>query len=132
MKNIDDFQLLWNGFLAQQCRERAETQMTLGKLIDALKTMPGDVEIVKLYNPHSYRGYYSDLAFSLADNESMTALQLLTLCQNCMGHIFEGYKGGEYVMGALTPIWIADYGCYGVKVIAIGKDGFIKTAKDED
>ena len=36
-----------------------------------------------------------------------------------MGQVFEGYKGGDFMMGALTPLWVAAYGNCGNKLLAI-------------
>ena len=59
-----NIQALFDGLSAEWQRERAETQMTLGQLIEILESMPADTEIRGLNCPHSYRGYYSDLAVS--------------------------------------------------------------------
>ena len=77
---IFDMQALMDGMSAQWQRERAETQMTLGKLIAALEAMPPDTEIANIHNPHSYRGYYSDLAFR-HEAGSRHACDLLTECK---------------------------------------------------
>lgn len=58
-----NIQALIDGMNAQGQRERAETQMTLGKIIAALEAMPEGAEVANLNGGHSYRGYYSDLAF---------------------------------------------------------------------
>jgi len=34
-------------------------------------------------------------------------------------------------MGALTPLWIATYGCCGQKLMAVLAGGEIETAEDE-
>jgi len=44
-----------------------------------------------------------------------------------MGKVFQGYKGGDYVMGALTPVWVAEYGCYGERIMSIIETGEIVT-----
>ncbi|MBK8184749.1 MAG: hypothetical protein IPK63_18480 [Candidatus Competibacteraceae bacterium] len=44
---------------------------------------------------------------------------------------FECYKGGRYVMGEMTPVWVADHGCCGVKLIALRDDGKIEVAEDD-
>lgn len=44
---------------------------------------------------------------------------------------FECYKGGRYVMGEMTPVWIADYGCCGVKLIALRAGGDIDVDYDD-
>jgi len=48
-----------------------------------------------------------------------------------MGQVFNGYKGGDFVMGALTPVWIASYGRLGRKIIALSDDGKLETSEDE-
>lgn len=111
--------------------ERAETQMTLGDLIAALEAMPHGAEVANLQRPHSYRGYYSDLAFELGDG-LRSAKDLLTQCKAAMGTVFVGYKGGDYVMGKITPIWISEYGSTsGTKLMAIRPGGEIETEQEE-
>ena len=122
-------QALVDGMSAQWQRERAESQMTLGKLIAALKAMPEGAEVANLNNADSYRGYYSDLAFEHGEG-TRPAADLLVECKDAMGKVFYGYKGGEFVMGALTPIWLASYGRPGSKLIAIHAGGDIETAED--
>ena len=126
-----NIQALFDGLSAEWQRERAETQMTLGQLIEILESMPADTEIRGLNCPHSYRGYYSDLAFEPTEG-TVTVSELLSECKAAMGQVFEGYKGGDYVMGALTPIWVAYYGHVGQKLIALHHDGTIETADDEE
>ena len=53
--------------------------------------------------PHSYRGYYEDLAF-VAQRTSMTVTNVLTLCRNAMETPQPGWKGGEYTMDERTPV----------------------------
>lgn len=120
----------FNGLMLSMQRERATTQMTLGKLIAALEAMPGNAKVKALHQPHSYRGYYMDLAFEHT-GESTTAKQLLAVCRWCMGKMFYGYKGGEFVMGELTPVWIAMYGHTGERIISIRSDGTFETAEEQ-
>ena len=126
-----NIQAMIDGMSAQWQRERAETQMTLGKLIAALEAMPEGAEVANLRDAHSYRGYYSDLAFELSD-DTRPAVELLSECRAAMGQVFCGYKGGDFVMGALTPMWVAHYGCTGKKLMALNSDGTIETADDDD
>ena len=121
-------QAMVNGMNQQWQKERAETQLTLGKMIDVLKAMPTDTLIHGLGELDSYRGYYSDLAFE-PTSESKTVAELLEVCQGAMGQVFTGYKGGDYMMGANTPLWLSHYGTTGVKIMAINTDGTIDTAK---
>jgi hypothetical protein len=105
--------------------------MTLGKMIESLKSMPESKEIKGIGTLHSYRGYYSDLAF---DHEAgkKPVVEVLNMCLDAMGKVFQGYKGGDYVMGELTPLWMAEYGCCGERIMAINEDGTIETASEDD
>lgn len=44
-------------------KERVETQLTVEKLIEKLVSLNPVVKVDGLHAPHSYRGYYEDLAF---------------------------------------------------------------------
>jgi hypothetical protein len=125
-----DIQAMVDGMSARWQRERSETQMTLGRLIADLEAMPADTDVSGLAEPHSYRGYYCDLAFEPTSG-TVKAGALLAECKSAMGQVFTGYKGGDFVMGALTPVWVAHYGCCGEKLIAIHQDGKLEVAKDE-
>ena len=111
-------------------RNRSETQMTLGKLIAALEVMPVGAEVINLNRPHSYRGYYCDLAFELGEGKRLAA-DMLAVCKSAMGKVFEGYKGGDYIMKESTPVWIAEYGCSGVKLMEIYEGGKYETEDDD-
>ena len=115
---------------AQLQRERAETQMTLCKLITALEAMPDGAEVANLNSARSYRGYYSDLAFEQGEG-TRPAADLLAECKAAMGQVFFGYKGGDFVMGALTPLWISSYGRCGKKLMAVKIGGEVETAEDD-
>jgi len=115
---MDNLQALINGLSADWQRERAGTQMTLGDLIKKLRDIPADTKITGLGELDSYRGYYCDLAFA-PTSETRTAEHVLDACRSAMGKVFTGYKGGDYVMGELTPVWVADYGCTGMKLMDI-------------
>lgn len=39
-----------------------------------------------------------------------TAQDMLDLCNDCLGKSFEGWKGGHFVMGKSTPIWVSRKG----------------------
>ena len=109
--------------------ERSRTQMTLGQLIERLNHLHPSVTLCIGY-PHSYRGYYSDLAFE--QSEVRTVDEILKEVEGCLGKEFTGYKGGEYTMDESTPVWIAEYGSAGVRLMAIGLNGSLVTAEEED
>ncbi len=118
--NIQD---LFDGMSMRMQKLRAEKQMTLGKLIAVLEEMPPDVQVQALCCPHSYRGYYEDLAFTRSLGSWMSASTLLSMCKEIMGAVLEGYKGGDFVMGALTPVWLACYGETGDRLLELKEDG---------
>ncbi len=125
-----NMQALMDGMSAQWQRERAETQMTLGELIAVLEAIPEGAEVANLNSVHSYRGYYSDLAFEHSEG-TRPAADLLKECKAAMGKVFCGYKGGDFVMGEMTPVWVASYGCCGLKLMALHAGGDVETAEDD-
>ena len=130
---MNNIQALVDGLSAQWQHDRANTQMTLGKMIAALEAMPADAKVANLHSAHSYRGYYSDLAFTFDYGKTgvRPAKDLLVECKGAMDQVFDGYKGGEFVMGALTTVWVADYGFCGVRLMALHAGGEIETAEEE-
>jgi len=124
---MNDMQALIDGMNQQWQKERAETQMTLGKLINCLERVLPKTP-VNIGEPHSYRGYYCDLAFERVES---TAGEALAMCRECLGEIFIGYKGGEFQMGKLTPVWVAFYGDCGKKIMTVKDDGTIETAEED-
>ena len=123
-------QALIDGLSQQWQKERAATQMVLGDLIGALAALPDGAMIENIGEAHSYRGYYTDLAFEKGEGTRL-ATDLLAECRAAMGKVFQGYKGGDFAMGEVTPVWIADYGRCGVKIMAINEDGTFATAEDD-
>ena len=119
-----------DGMSAQWQKQRAAGQMTLGSLIDALAAMPEGASVANLRDAHSYRGYYCDIAFERHEGVR-PATGLLADCRAAMGEVFMGYKGGDYVMGRQTPVWVASYGCCGDKLMAIGASGNLEVSDDE-
>lgn len=124
-------QVFFGNLSEQWQKERALTQLTLGKLIASLKAMPPDARVADLRNLGSYHYYYRDLYFDRGEG-TRPALELLTDCEAAMGQEFTGYTGGEFLMGENTPLWVASYGRCGDKLMAVHADGTIVTAKDED
>jgi hypothetical protein len=114
---------------------RKEYHVTLGKLISHIKATLAvykersvgvchdgvffdDKEYVG--PPTSYRGYYADLAFEPQEHFMSAADLLKILEEQVLDKKLEGYKGGEYLMGADTPLWIDHSGvANGVAVVDI-------------
>ena len=109
--------------------QRSTSQLTLGKLIDRLKQLPPNSPVQAITNAHSYRGYYCDLAFELT-GEMGVAKDSLAVALSVLGEVFTGYKGGDYLMDESTPVWIANYGECGQKIMAVRDDGTFELAED--
>jgi hypothetical protein len=129
MPNMLNIQAFINNMREQAKSERAATQLTLGELINVLNNMPADTPVANLRKPGSYRGYYEDLYFERHEG-TRPASELLADCKAIMGQMFTGYKGGEFMMGAVTPLWVASYGTTGQKLIAVYAGGELNTAED--
>jgi hypothetical protein len=106
--------------LTQQILDDVISQgiMTLGELIatlSALTNIDADKEVflndtltsVDCFD--SYRGYYNHLAIE-PTTATVTVYNLLTRARNALNTTFTGYKGGDYRMSKITPIWVAEYG----------------------
>lgn len=63
---------------------------------------------------NSYRGYYEDLAIGYTEdyrkNEPQSVAEFLNQLNACLGRSFQGYKGGTYVAGEDSAIWVANWG----------------------
>jgi len=83
--------------------------MTLGELIYVLeRANPAKKVPHGFRNPHSYRGYYEQLAFEPCGET--TVGEMLKAAKGALGQTFQGYKGGDFRMDQHTDVWIARYG----------------------
>jgi hypothetical protein len=84
----------------------------LGNLIARLEREdPTRVLPIGFADPHSYRGYYHELAFEPRRNIAIG--DMLEAARSALGATYEGYKGGDYTMTEHTDCWIAEYGSDG-------------------
>ncbi len=104
-------------------------QITLGELIIFLEGLAPTFAIKGLGMLDSYRRYPQQLSFD-PTNSTVTAKELLKACNDAKSGAFEGYKGGDYLMGDDTPLWVAGYGEVGPQLTGINNDGSIET-RDE-
>lgn len=99
-------------------RMKTSTQLMLGELIILLENVKNkDLPVIFDYGEYrpicldSWRGAYGELAINYSDKESpISCAKLLKELKEAIGKTFEGYKGGDYVMGKNTPLWAANYG----------------------
>jgi hypothetical protein len=104
-------------------------QLTIGETIAALKAAEYDDDAEVRFDfgyfvptrTESYRGFYDQLAlgYCLDDHDASdrqrrnilkTPADVINELQQAIGRAYEGYKGGEYVMHADTPLWVANTG----------------------
>lgn len=94
-------------------------QWTIGELIVGLeavdKALPVKFSDGTLPDElTSWRGSYREIAFTyLSDGIPPTVEKVLTQLKESIGKTYEGYKGGDFVMGRRTPIWVAEWGTSG-------------------
>ncbi len=128
-------QALVNGMGAHAQTERATSQITLGKLIAALEAVEDQSRpVCGLGSPESYRGYYVDLAFDPHEDDRPVS-EVLAAARACMGRVFQGYKGGDYLMGESTPVWSATYGSCGDRLMGLDTSGrviTVETAEEDE
>ncbi|MFF5972250.1 hypothetical protein ACFY7C_12095 [Streptomyces sp. NPDC012769] len=86
--------------------------MTLEELITALEAADPTLVLPHGFtNPHSYRGFYEDLAFEPATD--VLVADMLDDARNALGETFQGWKGGDYKMRRYTDCWLAKEGHLG-------------------
>lgn len=110
-----DIQALFDAMGEASKMQRSNYHLCLGELIKLLEENP-DAEIP--YGcPHSYRGYYSDLALE-RQNPQFARELLAELKEKVLDKELTGYKGGEFLMSADVPLWVATYGSCGKAVVS--------------
>lgn len=86
--------------------------MELGELIAVLEREPANKVVREGFEkPHSYRGYYDQLAFRPKANAVVG--DMLEAAKSAVNATYTGYKGGEYTMTTYTDCWLANYGSTG-------------------
>ena len=80
--------------------------MKLYELIAKLKRLPPGLKLPKGFStPHSYRGFYYELAFTPADNVSIESM--LENAESAVNQTYTGWKGGEFKMTVETRVHLA-------------------------
>lgn len=114
MRGKMDLQKMIDAMCEMDRQTRSQYQLTLGTAISKLGDVDGSTPVVfdiggGPHHAHSYRGYYSDLAFDTADT-GVYVKDFLGYLRESNGETFMGYKGGDYTMEDNTPLWVASYG----------------------
>lgn len=81
--------------------------MKLKHVIEMLEKYPSDRKVANGFgNPHSWRGSYDELAFEPVTDT--TVGRMLADAKSAIGEVYQGWKGGDYLMGLETSVNI-DY-----------------------
>lgn len=104
--------------------------LSLGELIERLeKEPPEKVASPGFDDPHSYRGYYDQLAFCIVRNASVG--EMLKSAKQALGATYQGWKGGDYTMSHYTECWlVADHGDTGESIGAVLLDLMLRGQGD--
>ena len=104
-----------------RCANRG--QWTLGMLKVFLENADGK-KIMRLGDGypgdfHSYRGYYRFISLETSPVE-ITVSAFLKVVTDAIGSVFEGYKGGDFLMTQNTPVWVSGWGfCSGNGIVGV-------------
>jgi len=103
-------------FHKESFKTASENFLTIGELVDLLRGFDQESHITGVVaEGDSYRGSYDYFYLETfqydGGNEETTVGELLNyLEEEVLGHVFTGYKGGDYTMVADTPIFLSTYG----------------------
>jgi len=114
-----------NAIVAQRAEEmKTSEQLTLGELIMSLeKCQQGadisfDFEHARPTDLTSYRGNYRELAICFDfDTEFLKVSKFVDMLKEAIGKTYQGWKGGDFLMGKTTPMWAANSGSCGQTAI---------------
>lgn len=106
--------------------------MSLGEIIERLQREDPSKRVrLGFRYPHSYRGYYHDIAFEW--HRSVTVGEMLADAESAMGATFQGWKGGDYTMKEFTSAWLVrEEGECGESIGAVLLDLLLADAVTED
>jgi len=104
---------------------KTSKQLTLGEIIIKIEHLIShmddvdldergvqfDFEYLRPSSFDSWRGIYKELAIGFGtDCEEKSINKFLSMCKECIGKEFTGYKGGDFTMHKNSPAWVANYG----------------------
>lgn len=122
--------LVSNAVKAQRQEElKNSPQLMLGEIVLKLesvknKELPLYIDLMdkRPKGINSWRGRYDELAIQTEDfgqykgKENPTVLEWIEVLKDVIGKEFYGYKGGDFLMGKNTPVWLAEYGNSSFKI----------------
>lgn len=85
------------------------TSLSLGQAIAMCEAADQDKVLpFGITHPHSYRGFYEDVAFERT--EPQTVREFVAVLRSALGQSYEGWKGGHYTMDEHSDAWFATEG----------------------
>jgi hypothetical protein len=116
-----DIQTMLNNAVKAQRNEELKNspQLLLGEMIlkleavkDQSKPLFIDLMDKRPTDIGSWRGSYCELSIGTegGDKENPTVRDWIKRLKQTIGKTFTGYKGGDFLMGKNTPVWLAEYG----------------------
>ena len=92
----------------------------LGDLIELLKQCPSNAMFQGGFcEPHSYRGYYSELAVEPCEDTPVT--EMISCLEGVLDTYLDGYKGGEFKMDENVDVYLSSYGMVSnIKIVGYG------------
>lgn len=97
--------------------------MDLGTLTDIVLACPAGTLVMtdmgeSVSNPHSYRGFYEQLAVEPTGAENTLSEVFGAELDNVIDTYLEGWKGGDFYMDSDTPVWLSYEGtCSGRAIV---------------
>lgn len=108
--------------------------MNLGQLRSFLEKYPSDRMVENGFdNPHSYRGYYDQVAFEPCYNT--TVGEMLECVNKALSESFYGWKGGVFEYNEDTLVYFAYHGSVqddDMRTLVKVMDMFLQIATGED
>lgn len=118
-------------------------QLSLGALIEKLEAVVDKTQEVRFDFEYafptrlsSWRGSYAELAlgYDLAGYNAQTdkkakeptVKELIKHLKHAIGSSYTGWKGGDFLMGNSTPLWVANDGNVGsTAIVDVFNDGYM-------
>lgn len=91
-------------------------RLNLGQFIDVLAAIDPEAFVFfdfGNFTPErftTWRGAYEQLALTFTEARAVKVADVLAAANDCVGAVFEGYKGGNYRMDRNSKLWVANYG----------------------
>lgn len=116
---MDLQEIVNNAMKARRADEMlTSSQLTLGELILKLEAVD-DKKLPVIFDGNkfhpigvgSWRGSYCELAIEYSSSGKVFSVKrFLKILKDTVSKTFVGYKGGNFLMGRTTPVWVANYG----------------------